>query len=122
MRPPPFVVALLLGGLVLGACGSSQPRAYAPSKNCRVSETNIDYAGCDLAHQNLSGLDLQDDNFRRANLTDVNLDGSNLQGADLAGAVTLGAKTDSSTVCSNTVFGPCTRSQLRGKGVYHGGS
>ncbi len=123
MKQLRFVVALVLGGLTLSACGSSQPKSsFVPSANCRVTETNLDYAGCNLSHQNLSGLDLQDDNFRRANLSDANLDGSNLQGAKLTGAVTKGAKTNASTICSNTVFGPCTRSELRGKGVYHGGS
>lgn len=123
MKQLRFVVALMLGGVILSACSSSQPKSsFVPSANCRVTETNIDYAGCNLSHQNLSKLDLQDDNFQGANLTGANLDGSNLQGAILKGAVTIGATTNASTVCSNTAFGPCTRSELRGKGVYHGGS
>ncbi len=123
MSPLRLVVALALGGLILNACGSTPPKAsFVPSTNCQVTSTKVDYAGCNLSYRNLSGLDLQDDNFQRANLTGVNFDGSNLQGAKLAGAVTTGAMTNASTICSNTVFGPCTRSELRGPGVYHGGS
>lgn len=84
------------------------------STNCTVSVTNVDYAGCDLAHHDFQGLDLSSDNFRRANLSNANMDGANLQGADLRGATTYHVQTNTSTVCENASFGPCTESHLRG--------
>ena len=75
---------------------------------------NVDYAGCDLAHLVLKGLDLSSDNFRRANLSYANMDGANLQGADLRGADTRGTLTNTSTVCENATVGPCNETGLRG--------
>jgi len=84
------------------------------SADCTVSVTNVDYAGCDLAHHDFQGLDMASDNLRRVNLTDADLDGANLQGADLSGAKTRGVLTNVSTVCENAAFGPCTKPGLRG--------
>ncbi len=81
-----------------------------------MSVTNTDYDGCDLAHRDLRGVDLQDDHLMRADLVGANLDGANLQGADVMGARTTGVKTDTATVCVNSVFGPCTKPGLRGRG------
>ena len=109
-----FVIALSSVGL--GACGSTVHTGspFVASKNCSVSATNVDYAGCDLAHHDLQGLALSSDNFRRANLSYANLDGANIQGADLRGADTHGALTNDSTVCENARLGPCTETGLRG--------
>ena len=111
-----LVLVITVGALALGACGSLTPasQAFVASKNCSLSATNVDYAGCDLAHADLKGLDLASDNFRRANLSYANLDGASVQGADLRGATTLGVITNSSTVCENATFGPCSLSGLRG--------
>lgn len=113
-----MVAALALCGALLGACGSSSPgsAAFHASRDCTVSVTNTDYDGCDLAHRDLQGADLQDDHLVRADLDGANLDGANLQGADFTGARTSGVRTDKATVCVNSVFGPCTKSGLRGKG------
>ena len=111
-----LLLVAAFSAITLSACGSSahagQP--FVASKDCTVSVTNVDYAGCDLAHADLKGLDLSSDNFRRATLSYANLDGANLQGAHLRGAKTVGVITDSSTVCDNATYGPCTLSGLRG--------
>lgn len=124
MRQARSVIALVLGGLLLSACGHAPSNAsvFRASTDCTVSVTNVDYAGCDLSHKNLSGLDLQSDDFRRANLTDTNLVGANIQGAQMRGAKTTGARTDSTTVCVNALFGPCDKPGLRAKGHAHAGS
>lgn len=110
------MAALAVGGLFLAACGSSSTNSYAASKDCTVAVTNTDYDGCDLSGANLTGLDLQSDSFLRANLSDANLDGANFQGAHVKGANLSGATTNDQTVCVNSVFGPCDKPGLRGKG------
>jgi uncharacterized protein YjbI with pentapeptide repeats len=109
------MVVIALSTIGLSACGSSTPNdsRFVPSTDCTVSASNVDYAGCNLAHHDLSGVDLSSDNFRRANLSSANLDGANLQGADLRGATTSGVLTNASTVCVNATFGPCTEPGLR---------
>lgn len=118
MKSAFFVAALVLGGLTLSACGSGHPSSssFVASKDCTVAVTNTDYDGCDLAHKDLAGVDFQDDHFVRANLTGANLDGANLQGADVTGARIAGVRTDATTVCVNSVFGPCDKPGLEGKG------
>lgn len=116
MKGLSLVAALALSGALLGACGSGSRNAFASSKDCTVSVTNTDYNGCDLSGQNLSGLDLQSDTFVRANLSMANLDGANFQGADVKDADLKGVETDNATVCVNSVFGPCDKPGLRGKG------
>jgi uncharacterized protein YjbI with pentapeptide repeats len=118
MRQARSLIALVLGGLLLSACGHAPANAspFRPSANCTVSVTNVDYAGCDLSHKNLSGLDLQSDNFRRTNLTGADLDGANLQGVQARGANTTGVRTDDTTVCENALFGPCDEPGLKAKG------
>ncbi len=108
-------LAALTCSLVFSACGTSHPSStpYVASANCKVSETNVDLAGCDLAGRDLKGLDLASDDLRRANLAGADLDGADLQGADLQGATLKGAMTNALTVCVNAHFGPCTRSGLR---------
>jgi uncharacterized protein YjbI with pentapeptide repeats len=116
MKTARVILVAALSAIGLSGCGTTN-HASAPfvaSKDCEVSETNVDYAGCDLAHFNLQGLDLSSDNFRRANLSFANLDDANLQGADLRGARTRGAQTNASTVCQNATLGPCTETLLRG--------
>ena len=115
MKSARLVLVAALSAIGLSACGATA-HANAPfmaSKNCAISATNVDYAGCDLAHFDLKGLDLSSDNFRRAKLSYANLDGANIQGADLGGAKTVGVITNSSTVCVNAKFGPCTQPGLR---------
>ena len=116
MQTARVVLVIALSSVVLSACGTSVHAGtpYVASKNCAVSATNVDYAGCNLSHHDLQGLDLSSDNFRRANLSYANLDGANLQGADLRGAHVRGTLTNSSTVCENAAFGPCTNVGLRG--------
>jgi uncharacterized protein YjbI with pentapeptide repeats len=116
MKTARVVVIAALSALGLSACGASTPALshFVASTNCAVIVTNVDYAGCDLSHVDFHGADLGSDNFRRANLSFANLDGANLQGADLRGAKTSGALTDSTTVCVNAAFGPCTAPGLRG--------
>jgi uncharacterized protein YjbI with pentapeptide repeats len=116
MKTARGVLVLALSAVGLSACGSTGPAgsSFVASKNCSVSVTNVDYAGCNLAHHDLEGLDLSSDNFRRANLSYANLDGANLQGVHLRGATTIGAMTNASTVCQNAALGPCTEADLRG--------
>jgi len=116
MKTARVVLVAALSGIGLSACGSTthQGAPYVASNNCKVSVTNVDYAGCDLAHYDMKNLDLSSDNFRRANLSYANLDGANLQGADLSGAKIHGVLTNSSTICENATFGPCTEAGLRG--------
>lgn len=110
-----FLLAVMFGAIGLSACATThQGSPFVASTNCKVSATNVDYAGCDLARFDLRGLALSSDNFRRANLDGANLDGANLQGADLRGARTQGVLSNTSTVCVNATHGPCTRSGLRG--------
>jgi len=111
-----LVLVASLSALGLSACGSNthQTPPFKSSSNCAISVTNVDYAGCDLDNRDFEGLDVSSDNFRRSNLTDANMDGANLQGVDLQGAKTKGVQTNSSTVCENATFGPCTKSGLRG--------
>lgn len=115
MKSARLVLIAALSAIGLSACGAAAHAnaPYVASKNCTISATNVDYAGCDLAHDDLKGLDLSSDNFRRADLSDANLDGANIQGADLRGAMTDGIITNSSTVCVNAKFGPCTQPHLR---------
>lgn len=122
-RVTPLIVAgaVALAGLALSACGSGGP-SYAASKDCRVSVSNTDYAGCDLAGRDLTNVDFQADDLRRANLSGADLDGANLQGAALEGADTKAAITDGETVCVNGVLGPCTELALHGPGHARGGS
>jgi len=115
MKSARLMLVAALSAFGLSACGATA-HANAPfvaSKDCAISATNVDYAGCDLAHYDLKGLDLSSDNFRRANMSGANLDGTNIQGADLRGAKTVGIMTNSSTVCVNAKFGPCSRPGLR---------
>ncbi len=116
MKTARVVLVATLSAIGLSACGTTNHASppFVASKNCAVSATNVDYAGCDLAHRNLQGLALSSDNFRRANLSFANLDGANLQGADLRGADTHGALTNDLTVCENATAGPCTETGLRG--------
>jgi len=116
MKTSRVVLVVALSAVGLCACGTTahDSSPFVTSKNCAISVTNVDYAGCDLAHDDLRGLDLSSDNFRRANVSYANFDGTNLQGADLRGAHTQGALTNDSTVCQNATLGPCTESGLRG--------
>lgn len=116
MRTARLVLVATLSAIGLSACGTTNHASppFVASKNCAVSVTNVDYAGCNLAHHDLHGLDLSSDNFRRANLAYANLNGANVQGADLRGANTHGALTNASTVCENATFGPCTGTGLLG--------
>lgn len=116
MRLARLVLVVALSAIMLSACGSTN-HTIAPfiaSTNCKVSVTNVDYAGCNLEHQDFRGLDLASDNFRRANLSYADLDGANLQGADVRGARSVGVMTNGATVCVNATFGPCRVSGLRG--------
>jgi uncharacterized protein YjbI with pentapeptide repeats len=117
MKTPRLVLAAALSSVALSACGSTAHATapYVASKDCTLSVTNVDYAGCDLSNRDLSGLDLASDNFRRANLSYANLDGANIQGTDLLGAKIVGVLTDKATVCVNAALGPCTTSGLRGR-------
>jgi uncharacterized protein YjbI with pentapeptide repeats len=116
MKTARVVLVAALSAIGLSACGTTNHTSapFVASRNCAVSVTNVDYAGCNLAYHDLKGLDLSSDNFRRANLSYANMDGANLQGADLRGADTHGAVTNASTVCENAAFGPCTETGLRG--------
>jgi uncharacterized protein YjbI with pentapeptide repeats len=116
------VGVLVLAGLALSSCGRAQSDAYVPSKNCTLSTTNTDYAGCNFSGRDLRGLDFQSDNLSHANLSHADLDGANLQGARTNAALTTGAITNSSTACVNAVFGPCTERGLRGPGRSQGGT
>ena len=110
------ILVVALSAIGLSACGSNvhDGSPFKASANCAIRVTNVDYAGCDLAHSNFKGLDLSSDDFRRSNLSGANMDGANLQGADLRGAKTLGVQTNSTTVCENASLGPCTEAGLRG--------
>lgn len=115
MRHLRFLGALALAGGLLAACGGAPVTSGAPrSHDCAVSSANADYNGCDLAHKDLAGLDLQQDTFVKANLDGANLAGTDLQGADVAGARYRGAVTTKATVCVNAQYGPCTLPGLRG--------
>jgi len=117
MKTARVILVAVLSAIGLSACGSNTPTSspFEASVNCAISVTNVDYAGCDLAHRDFKGLDLSSDNFRRANLSYADMDGANLQGADLRGAKTLGVQTNAATVCENASFGPCTESGLRSR-------
>lgn len=78
-----------------------------------MSSANTDYNGCNLAHADLAGRDLQQDSFVGADLAGANLAGANLEGARLSGARDEGAVTTKTTICVNARFGPCTLSGLR---------
>lgn len=80
-----------------------------------MSVTNADYNGCDFAHRDLAGADLQQDSFLHANLDGADLAGADLQGAKIAGATYRGVVTTKTTVCVNAQFGPCTLPGLKGK-------
>jgi uncharacterized protein YjbI with pentapeptide repeats len=116
MKTARVLLVAALSTMGLSACGSiaHEGSPFTASNNCSINVTNVDYAGCDLAHRDFKGLDLSSDNFRRANLSHANFDGANLQGADLRGAKTVGVQTNSSTVCENASFGPCNQPGLRG--------
>ena len=116
MKAARVLLVAALSALGLSACGSTahEGSPFVASSSCAVNVTNVDYAGCDLAHRDFKDLDLSSDDFRRANLSDADMDGANLQGADLRGAKTVGVQTNSSTVCENASFGPCTEPGLRG--------
>jgi uncharacterized protein YjbI with pentapeptide repeats len=106
-------VALLVGGLGFSACGTSGVMAkFVASKDCTVTATNYDLAGCNLSGKNLSHVDLQSDDLRRANLSGANLDYANLQGAKLKGANLKGVRTNDLTICVNAEAGPCTKPGL----------
>jgi uncharacterized protein YjbI with pentapeptide repeats len=117
MKVARVVLVVALSAITLGACGASThlTAPFVASTDCTLSVTNVDYAGCDLAHHDLVGLDVASDNFRRANLSYANLDGANMQGADLLGAKTIGVLTNNVTICVNAARGPCTESGLRGR-------
>jgi uncharacterized protein YjbI with pentapeptide repeats len=116
MKRVRIVLVAALGAIGLSACGATahQSSPFVASTNCTISATNVDYAGCDLAHHDFQGLDLSSDDFRRANLSHANMDGANLQGADLRGAKTFDVQTNATTVCENASLGPCTKPGLRG--------
>lgn len=104
---------LLVGALGLSACGSPNAVAkFVPSKDCTVSASNFDFAGCNLSRKDLSHADLQSDDLQRTNLSGANLDDANLQGANLKGADVKGALTNDLTICVNAEVGPCTKSGL----------
>jgi uncharacterized protein YjbI with pentapeptide repeats len=106
-------ITLVAGGLALSACGTpSASSHFVPSKNCSVTVTNYDLAGCNLSHRNLSHDDLQSDDFENANLSGANLDFANLQGANVKGAKLKGVKTNALTICVNAESGPCTNAGL----------
>jgi len=108
-----MVVVLLVGGVGLSACGATSSVAkFVGSKNCAVTATNYDLAGCNLSKRNLSHDDLQSDDLRRANLSGANLDYANLQGANLKGADVKGVTTNIYTICVNAEHGPCTSGLL----------
>ncbi len=97
----------------MSSCGSpATVSTFVPSKNCHVSATNYNFAGCDLSHRNLSHLDLESDDFERANLTGTNFDYSNLQGANLKKAKLSGVLTNDLTICVNAEIGPCSEPGL----------
>jgi uncharacterized protein YjbI with pentapeptide repeats len=116
MKTVRIVFVAALSAIGLSACGATahQTAPFVASTNCAIRASNVDYAGCDLAHHDFQGLDLSSDNFRRANLSYANMDGANLQGADLRGAKTLDVQTSATTVCENASLGPCSRPGLRG--------
>jgi hypothetical protein len=108
-----MVVVLVASGVGLSACGSTGSVAkFVASKNCAVTSTNFDLAGCNLSKMNLSHEDLQSDNLRNANLSGTNLDYANLQGANLKGADVKGVVTNTYTICVNAEHGPCTKPVL----------
>lgn len=106
---------LAVAGGLLAACGSGPASAYKASTDCSVSSGNTDYNGCDFAHHNLSGDDLQKDSFENANLNGANLTGADLQGADLKGATYAGVVTTKTTICVDAQFGPCNQPGLRAR-------
>ncbi len=110
-------LAVLACSLALSACGSNQSPSstYVASDNCKVSESNVDLAGCNLAGRDLTGLDLASDNLRGTDLSGADLDGADVQGAHVQGAVLNGVITNASTVCVNARYGPCTRPGLDGR-------
>jgi uncharacterized protein YjbI with pentapeptide repeats len=108
-----LIAALLAGGAGLSACGTTASVSkFVASKDCAVTATNFDLAGCDLSNRNLSHDDLQSDDLRNANLSWANLDYANLQGANLRGADVKGVTTNTYTICVNAEDGPCTKAIL----------
>ena len=116
MRKILLVLLFFVGGASLAACGSSisHVKAYTPSKNCAITASNFNLAGCNFENANLQKVDLQGDDLRRANLANANLSGADIQGANVKGAVTIGLRSDATTVCTNGYDGPCTGPELRG--------
>ena len=112
-----FVGALLVACVGLSSCGTpsapSSASKFVASKDCKVSPTNFNLAGCDLAGENLTGDDLQSDDLENANLSGVNLSGANVQGANVRGADLKGVITNLYTICVNSESGPCTKPGLR---------
>lgn len=51
----------------------------------------VDWRGCDLSHEYLSGIDLSHSDLRDAKLTAAKLRGSDLSNSDLRGAILIGA-------------------------------
>jgi|GEM_PF-1518543 uncharacterized protein YjbI with pentapeptide repeats len=117
MRKIVPAILLIAGGMSLAACGSptSHTNAYVPSKNCKISTSNLDLAGCNFENAKLQNVDLQGDDLQRANLANANLDGADIQGANVMGVVTLGLHTNDATVCTNGYNGPCTIAGLKGQ-------
>ncbi|MFZ1063074.1 MAG: pentapeptide repeat-containing protein [Acidimicrobiales bacterium] len=107
------MLVVLVAGLGLSACGTTTTAAkFSASRDCRVTATNYDLAGCNLSGENLSHDDLQSDDLQRADLSGANLDYANLQGANLKGADLKGVRTNDLTICVNAEVGPCTKPGL----------
>lgn len=115
-------VAIVVSSMTLAACGSATPSTTTAAAHGCDPRLDTNLSGCHLAGANLAGLDLQSDNLRQANLSGANLDGANLQGATTTGANLKGVITNSSTICTNAVFGPCDQPGLRGDGHATDGS
>ena len=113
-RLRPLAIFALAGGLLAACGGTPAATGAAGGRPCSVTSANTDYNGCDLAHVNLAGRDLQQDSFVGARLTGANLTGADLEGADLSGATYRGAVTTKTTICVNAQYGPCTLPGLRG--------
>ncbi|HET8989750.1 MAG TPA: pentapeptide repeat-containing protein [Acidimicrobiales bacterium] len=115
MRGARILLFVALAGGLLASCGGG-PAATSTSRShdCVVSSANTDYNGCNLAHADLAGRDLQQDSFVGADLAGANLAGANLEGADFSRARTQGVVTTKTTICVNAQYGPCTLPGLRG--------
>jgi uncharacterized protein YjbI with pentapeptide repeats len=106
--------ALFFAAVGLSSCApSSIGTKFVASKDCHVTVTNVNLAGCDLSKRNLAGDDLQSDDLRNADLSGADLSGANLQGANVKGAILKGVITNHFTICVNAESGPCTKPGLK---------